>query len=223
MQNDGLGIPDAETELYFVRHAETEQNRKGIVQGSGIDGLLNERGCAQAEALAQRFVDRPLHSVYASTLQRAQQTAEIVAAPHEPVSKTYLRDLEEISWGVFEGQAPSPERDAAMNAVREQWRNGHYDRSMEKGESVRDVQVRALRAVEHIAMREAGRTALVVAHGRYLRILLASILDDYSLADMHRLSHSNTCVNRVVCREGRVQADTLDCTAHLADGAPAVE
>ncbi len=210
------GAVDAETVLYLVRHGETEHNRKDIVQGSGIDGDLNERGRAQAEALGQRFADQPLSSVYASTLRRAQQTAEIAARPHEPISKTYLRGLREISWGILEGQAPSPERDASMDGIREQWRDGHYDRALEGGESVLDVQARALRAVDHIVTRETGKTTLVVAHGRYLRILLASILADYSLSDMHRLGHSNTCVNRIVYREGQARADTLNCTAHLS-------
>lgn len=223
MQSGYSEVPTADTVLYLVRHGETDENRTGIVQGSGVDSVLNERGCAQAQALAQRFADKPIDSVYASTLQRAQQTAEIAAQPHEPISKTYLHDLREISWGVFEGQAPSPERDAAMDAVKAEWKKGRYEYAMEAGESIRDVQARALRAVEHVVARAAGASVLVVAHGRYLRILLASILDEYGLADMHRLQHSNTCVNRVVYREGAFRADTLNCTAHLSAASVPVE
>jgi probable phosphoglycerate mutase len=205
----------ASTNLFLVRHGETDYNRDGIVQGSGIDSVLNGTGRAQAEALADRLRDRSVDAVYASTLRRAKETAAVAARPHEPVSKTFLRDLEEISWGVFEGDPPTPERDEAMQAVKERWRAGEYDHAMEGGESIRDVQARALRAMEHVVAREAGRTVLVVAHGRYLRILLASVLEDYSLADMHRLDHANTCVNRVEYRNGRFRASTLNCTAHL--------
>lgn len=223
MQTGVAGPQTAETVLYFVRHGETDENRKGIVQGSGIDSVLNERGRMQAQALAKRLADDSLDTVYASTMQRAQQTAEIAAAPHEPISKTYLRDLREISWGVFEGQSPSPTTDAALDDVKNEWQNGQYDSATEAGESARDVQVRALRAVDHIMTRAAGRTVLVVAHGRYLRALLASILEDYTLADMHRLGHSNTCVNRVVHRDGAFRADTLNCTAHLSTETVPVE
>jgi probable phosphoglycerate mutase len=185
------------------------------VQGGGIDSTLNDTGYAQAEALADRLSEKPVDTVYASTLRRAKQTAEVLAGPHEPVSKTYLRDLEEMSWGVFEGDPPSDERNEAMGAIKARWHDGKYDHAIEDGESIRDVQARAHRAIEHIVSREPGRTVLIVTHGRYLRVLLASILDDYTLDDMHRLDHANTCVNRVVHAGGRFRAELLNCTAHL--------
>jgi probable phosphoglycerate mutase len=72
--------------------------------------------------------------------------------------------------------------------------------------------------MKHIVTRETGRTIVVVTHGRYLRVLLASMLDDYGLGDMHRLDHDNTCVNRVVHRAGQFRAELLNCTAHLQRG-----
>lgn len=211
----GTALPKESTRLYLVRHGETEYNRRGIVQGGGIDSELNGTGYSQAEALASRLAERPVDVVYASTLQRAKQTAAVVSAPHEPISKMYLRDLEEMSWGVFEGEPPSEKRNAAMGTVKAAWRDGNYERPIEGGESIRDVQARALRAMDHIVTREAGKTVLVVTHGRYLRVLLASILSDYSLDDMPRLDHTNTCVNRVTYEGGRFRADLLNCTTHL--------
>jgi probable phosphoglycerate mutase len=204
------------TRLYLVRHGETEYNRRGIVQGGGIDSDLNETGYAQAEALAERFSEKPVDTVYASTLRRAKQTADVLSDPHEPVTKTYLRDLEEMAWGVFEGEPPSEERNEAMSAIKDRWREGQFDHAIEGGESIRDVQARAHRATEHIVRREAGKTVLVVTHGRYLRVLLGSVLDEYDLGDMHRLDHSNTCVNHVVHTEGCFRAELLNCTAHLS-------
>ena len=207
---------DAPTTLYLVRHGETEHNRRGIIQGGGVDSELNAAGRAQAEALAQRLGTVSFDVLYASTLQRAKQTADLLAPPHEPIPRTYLRDLSEMDWGVFEGEPPSAERDEAMGALKTAWRDGAYDRAVEEGESIRDVQTRAQRALRHILAREAGRTALVVTHGRYLRVLLATVLDDYGLEHMQELGHSNTCVNRVVVDDGRARADLQNCTAHLS-------
>lgn len=209
---------DTSTVLYLVRHGETEHNRRSITQGRGVDGEINATGRAQARALAQRLESVSVDALYASTLQRAKQTAEIVARPHEPVSRTYLRDLSEMDWGIFEGEPPSAERDASMDEIKSDWRGGAYDRTIEGGESIRDVQDRARRAIRHIMVREAGGTALVVTHGRYLRVLLATILDEYGLEHMPELEHSNTCVNRVVYEDGRFQAELLNCTAHLPAG-----
>ncbi|MFB6271365.1 MAG: histidine phosphatase family protein [Salinibacter sp.] len=207
---------DAPTTLYLVRHGETEHNRKNIIQGGGVDSTLNADGRAQSRALARRLETVSVDALYASTLQRARQTADIVARPHEPLSRTYLRDLSEMDWGVYEGEPPSEERDASMGAIKEDWRAGAYDRAVEGGESIRDVQERAYRALRHILAREEGRTALVVTHGRYLRVLLATLLDDYGLEHMRELGHSNTCVNRVVVEDGRARAERQNCTAHLS-------
>ncbi len=210
---------DSSTTLYLVRHGETEYNRRGIMQGGGIDSTLNPTGREQAHALARRLASVDIDALYASTLRRATQTADILAAGHEPLSRTYLRDLSEMDWGIFEGDAPSPERDASVDALKSAWQEEMYDRGPEGGESIRDVQARAKRALRHILAREAGRTALVVTHGRYLRVLLATLLDDYGLEHMPELDHSNTCVNHVVFEGGRARAKRLNCTAHLpADG-----
>lgn len=206
------------TALYFVRHGETEYNRRNIVQGGGIDSEINATGRQQAKALANRLADVPFDVMYASTLRRAKQTADILARPHEPISKTYLQDLEEMSWGVFEGESPSPERDEAMETVKTAWREGAFDRQIEDGESILEVQRRVLRAMSHILTRDLGRTVLVVTHGRYLRVLLATLLDDFGLEHMHQFDHSNTCVNRLVYCGDRFQADLLNCTAHLTSG-----
>ena len=215
MHNGSSSPSGSATHLYLVRHGETEYNRRGIVQGGGIDSTLNETGVSQAEALAGRLSNVPVDTVYASTMRRAKQTADVLATPHEPVSKTYLRDLAEMDWGVFEGEPPSEERDEQMGAVKARWRDGEFDHVIEGGESIRDVEVRARQAMQHIVTRESGKTIVVVTHGRYLRVLLASMLDDYGLGDMHRLDHDNTCVNRVVYAAGQFRAELLNCTAHL--------
>ncbi len=216
--DNGTFLPavDASTTLYLVRHGETEHNRRGIIQGGGVDSELNAVGRAQAKALARRLRSVSFDALYASTLQRARQTADILARPHEPLSRTHLHDLSEMDWGVFEGEPPSEERDVSMKALKSKWRDGAYDRAVEGGESIRDVQERAQRAIRHILTREGGRTVLVVTHGRYLRVLLATILDDYGLEHMQELDHSNTCVNRVVITDGRARADLQNCTAHLS-------
>ena len=208
----------AQTLIYFVRHGETEYNRQRIVQGRGIDSVLNETGKQQAELLARRLDSVPFDAIYTSTLRRARQTAKILARSHPQAPVSYLEDLEEMAWGVYEGAHPSSHRDEALDAIKSQWREGIFHEPIEGGESILDVQERAMRAVDHILEQEQGRTVLAVTHGRYLRILLASLLDEYGLQRMHELPHSNTAVNRIVCCEGTFEADLLNCTAHL-DGA----
>ncbi|MEM8893303.1 MAG: histidine phosphatase family protein, partial [Bacteroidota bacterium] len=56
--------------LYIVRHGETEYNRKRMVQGSGIDAPINEKGQRQAQAFYNAYKEYPFQKAYISKLQR---------------------------------------------------------------------------------------------------------------------------------------------------------
>lgn len=218
ISENGTALRDrAGTTLYLVRHGQTAHNRERIVQGRRIDSTLDATGRRQAEALARRFADAPLDALYASPLRRARQTVRVVAEQHPRLDVRYDEDLEEISWGCFEGEPTSEAMDGAFGDVRADWRDGHFDRAVEGGESVLDVQKRALRVVRGILDAHAGGTVLAVAHGRFLRILIASLLEEeYGLMNMHRVEHDNTGVNRLTWdADGACTAPLMNCTAHL--------
>ena len=128
-----------------------------------------------------------------------------------------LEDLEEMSWGIYEGQGSSPELAAMFERLHAEWAEGRYDRPIDGGESIADVQRRALRAIEHIRERHDGEAVLVVTHGRFLRVLLATLLDEYGLARMQEIKHANTAVNHLSCTGDRYEAHLMNCTAHLDD------
>ena len=203
------------TTFYFIRHGETDYNRQRIVQGRRIDSTLNATGRAQAEALAERFAGETLDVIYSSTLQRARETATAIAKHHPGVPVHHLADLEEMSWGIYEGRSSSPDMRAVFDAMYERWSQGDYATAFEEGESILDVQRRGLRAVETIMEQHEGQRVLVVAHGRFLRVLLASLLPEYGLERMQEIEHTNTAVNHLVCEAGTYRAERLNCTVHL--------
>lgn len=90
------------TTIYLVRHGETVDNARQIMQGQ-TQGCLNPRGREQARAVAARLASEPIDAIVCSDLQRAVQTAEIIAEPHGlHVSTTPL--LRERDWGSFTGR-----------------------------------------------------------------------------------------------------------------------
>ena len=91
-----------ETEILLVRHGETVDNARQIMQGQ-TQGELNERGREQARQVAERLAVETVDAVVASDLRRAIQTAEVIAAPHGlKVETTPL--LRERDWGGFTGR-----------------------------------------------------------------------------------------------------------------------
>jgi len=78
---DHLTIPcenPQSTEITFVRHGETDNNKNNIIQGDALDQALNEAGEAQIKELAQQLKDQKFDLILCSPLKRVQQTAEII-------------------------------------------------------------------------------------------------------------------------------------------------
>jgi len=90
------------TTLYLVRHGETVDNARQIMQGQ-TQGALNETGIQQAQLLAEQLTDTAIDAFVASDLKRSIDTCKILAAPHKiPVNTTPL--LRERDWGSFTGR-----------------------------------------------------------------------------------------------------------------------
>ena len=205
----------SETTLYLVRHGETDYNRRSIVQGRGIDAVLNATGRAQAVAVAHRLAEVPFDAIYTSPLRRAAETAEAIAREQSQAPLHRLADLEEMAWGVFEGRPITPSVRQMLEAIVARWQNGEFGYRIEDGESIYDVQQRGQSAIRHILAHHAGEMVLVVTHGRFLRILLATLLEAYGLERMEEIPHANTGVNALRHHDGRFEIDLLNCTAHL--------
>ena len=90
------------TILYLVRHGETIDNARQVMQGQ-TQGALNEAGIQQAQELAERLKDERIDAFVASDLRRSVDTCRILAEPHRlPVITTPL--LRERDWGSFTGR-----------------------------------------------------------------------------------------------------------------------
>ena len=152
------------TTILLARHGETDWNRDGIWQG-WADPPLNETGRRQARELAEQLRGLPFEAVYASDLQRARETAEIVAAPHG-VSVRTDAGLREIDIGSWSGLT-RPE-------IEERFPNGERP----DGETREQHAARVLAAVERIARENAGRRILLVTHGGTMRALHGHVTDE---------------------------------------------
>jgi len=137
------------TRLYLVRHGETFDNERQIMQGQ-TQGELNPTGIRQAEALSVQLADVSFDAVIASDLWRSIQTARIVAAPHQlPVVTTPL--LRERDWGSFTGRfipdlknvSPWPDDIESLPALKE----------------------RARQFLQYVRDTWPGQTVLAVGHG----------------------------------------------------------
>jgi broad specificity phosphatase PhoE len=204
--------------IYLVRHGQTDFNLKGIVQGSGIDSSLNERGKAQARAFFDCYGNVSFQKLYSSRLKRTVETIQPFiekGLPHES-----LEGLNEISWGTKEGQRITPEEDAYYHWILKQWQEGRTNLRIEGGESPDEVASRQLPAIEHIMSAKNESTILICMHGRAMRILLCQLLK-YPLRAMDTFEHQNLCLYVLNFTGTLFSVEKFNHTGHLDDLVPA--
>ena len=200
-------------EVIIARHGQTELNRVGIVQGSGIDPALNEYGEAQARALHEAFAGR-FDLIVSSGMVRAKQTAEPFLAD---AGTRYVEvpDLREICWGQYEGKAATPAMRDDYKRLMAAWEAGDYHDKHPGGESAQELADRLAAGWREVEAEDF-RQALVVTHGRALRCLI-SILDGEPLSAMNDYAHANAGYYHVVeTADGRWDIREHNAIAHLA-------
>jgi broad specificity phosphatase PhoE len=182
------------TRFLYVRHGEVPGNDPNpatyIYTGCGTDASLTERGRAQAEKCAMTVAKLQqsgefgkITAIYASTLQRAIQTAEPIA--RDLGFYIQLRhDLREISWGYADGelvQKMTEEHKALEEQVKHQYpeRKIRWDHLpvFEGAETYNALLRRTLTELKNIAELHRGETVLIIGHGRVLKTLIAEAKD----------------------------------------------
>ncbi len=174
--------------IYLLRHGETEYNRLGMVQGSGIDAPLNKTGLKQAEAFYEAYKHIAFDKAYITPLIRTRQTVRGFLDRSTPVE--ILEGLKEISWGDQEGIPFTEETGTAYKRIVQMWTEGDLHLKIENGESPVEVMERQMPAIEYILSNENEQNVLICTHGRAMRILLCWLMDE-SLANMDHYGHSN--------------------------------
>lgn len=200
--------------IRLARHGESEGNFAGSLQGSRFDTPLSARGRRQAEALAIRLADEGIDAVWSSPMVRARETAGIVAAPHG-VSVSIDADLVEFDWGIWSGRPFDGTLEEEVSSVRARWRAGETDLAPAGGESPARAGLRAERFLGRLEAAGA-RAPLVVAHGRFNRILMALLLGR-PLSRMDEIRQRNGSLS-VFERDGTAPATPvlLDDVSHIA-------
>lgn len=199
------------TTLILIRHGETAWNAEQRMQGH-TDIPLNDRGTAQAEALATRFARETIHAIYSSDLMRAFETARRIS---EVTGCPVVRDprLRERHLGVLQGVL----RHAALDTVGEvyaRYRSSDPDYVIPAGESTRQFAARVLACVDDLSQRHPGETVVVVAHGGVLDQLYRHAVG-LPISGPRAFTLLNTSVNHLHVDAGRWSLGEWGDVRHL--------
>jgi phosphoserine phosphatase len=201
------------TEIYLVRHGETEWNKEGKFQGS-TDIHLSKEGIVQAQLLKEVFHNN-FDYVYTSPLSRARQTAEILCKDHPKVKPVVIEDLREINFGAWEGLTIHQIRKQYPNEYLS-WYNDEINGNLVGGDlSLRNASNRAKKAILRLAEKHPGKRLVFVAHGGIIKAALIGIFD-WKMTMYHRFFLGNTSVTKITIGNNHIpNLIYLNNTCHL--------
>ena len=194
--------------LYIIRHAETEYNRKGIIQGSEVDSDINDVGESQANSFYEYYKNINFDKIYVSDLKRTFQTIRRFTENGSSYEK--LKEFNEISWGVNQGKSDDLEDYAELIDT---WLAGNLDNKFEEGESPNEMSVRLVKGFDKV-LDDDHDTVLLCIHGRALRILLSKIIDN-DLTKMDKYAHTNTGLYILEYKNGKYEILGSNLRNHL--------
>lgn len=159
------------TEIWLVRHGQTDWNLQQRFQGQGTqDPPLNDVGVLQAHALAEALKSTHFDCLWVSDLRRACMTADILAKDTgwQVFASSALRERDV---GVLTGLT---HREALLQQPQALHALTHADEHAPLpggGESLSVMRRRCVTALSDIAAAHPGQRVLVVTHGGVLHAL----------------------------------------------------
>lgn len=159
--------------VLLVRHGQNDWVKKKRLAGWTPGVHLNDEGGKQVAELAQRLAHLPIKAVYSSPLERCMETAVAVAGTHQ-LEVIELEAVGEVRYGKWEGKKIKKlaKKRQAWYAVQ------HYPSRFRfpKGESFREVQRRAVSALEELNGKHQKEVIVVVSHADVIKLVLAHYL-----------------------------------------------
>lgn len=186
------------TLLTLIRHGQTDWNLARRIQGS-TDIPLNDKGRADARTAADLLEGVTHHSIYASPLKRARETAEIISESLRLGAPVLVPDMREREFGEGEGMLVSEYIE----------KYGDWQSPVPGAETLDGVADRALAALDAIARDARRRSAplaesvIIVTHGGVIR----SLIDHVSGGTLPRVGEvlANGSVHRFEASPGSLR------------------
>ena len=173
---------------------------------------LNDEGRRQAHLFYDAYKDVPFDKIYISCLKRTQQSIQPFIDKGIPFEK--LCGLDELGWGIHEGEPGTPENREAFLQIMRSWVEGNLDAKFEGGESPNEVKVRQLEALDIIMSHPDEKTVLICMHGRALRLFLC-LLTKKPLTEMDTFPHQNLVLYKVEYNGSSFEITGFNNAAHL--------
>ncbi len=219
------------TRVIILRHGQSTYNSQGRIQGRSDLSVLTDKGRADAELTGKAFQGLTFAAVYASPLQRAQQTAATVLDCLNETPTIQADDrLLEIDLPLWETMLNTEVREK-YGAEYRAWKERPHELKMLLPQAdgtqtefypVLSLYDQARGFWQDILAQHPGQTIAIVAHNGINRALISTALA-IPPQMYHSIQQSNCGVTVLNFSGGwgeNVQIESLNQTSHLGQNLP---
>ncbi|MBW4509196.1 MAG: histidine phosphatase family protein [Scytonematopsis contorta HA4267-MV1] len=224
------------TRVIIVRHGQSTYNVEKRIQGRSDASRLTEKGCNDAVRVGKSLDGIKCNQLYCSPLQRAKETAKIIA--HElsnssglsivPQSSNKLLEVDLKQW---EGMLTSEVKEK----FAEDYGTWHSRPDTLKMRAIDDSETREYFPIlslyeqarefwQEILTRHQGETIIIVGHNGINRALISTALG-MSPSRYHSIQQSNCAISILNFAGGLgegVQLESLNQTQHMGEIFPSL-
>lgn len=173
-------VSDNVHNLFLVRHGETYFNVENRVGG---DSELNEKGQAQAKALAKYFEKINVNYVFASTKKRTLAFANEIKKLKSNIEIIQFQEFDEIETGLCDSITYDELR-LKMPHLYEERAKDKYDFVYPEGESYRILRDRVLFGMKKALYLSSGEENIVIIGHRAVNRIILSLFQFRNMHDV---------------------------------------
>jgi probable phosphoglycerate mutase len=175
---------------------------------------LSQKGREQAHALALVLKDESLMAIYSSPLVRTMETARLIQNFHPSVPLFEEESLIEMDLGEFEGM------EAQRWAIhypdfRKAWKETPASVTMPGGESLQDVQTRAVGALERITKLYPPASTLLFCSHNFVNLTILCYALKVPLDRFREVRQETAALNVLYMQGQRLRAEVVNECSHL--------
>jgi probable phosphoglycerate mutase len=168
------------TRFLLVRHGAHDLLTRGVIAGRQSGVHLNALGEKQAKEIAEGLSTLPIEAIYSSPLERACETAALLAQ-RQSLPLQIANEFNEIDFGDWTGCAFAK----LSNCLQwQQWNRFRSSTFTPSGDSMLAVQARVLAKMSQLCSHHS--TVAVFTHGDVIRAVVAHFLGVH-LDLLHRI------------------------------------
>lgn len=196
------------TKIFLIRHGESHQNIDDVLSGI-TDIPLSDKGKEQCVILAHYFENIHIDRVFATPLQRAKDSAEIIFPKHKS-SIEIAKSLIEFNYGYYEGYRRS-EYDNSNDNIIQQWITAPANLTFPGGDNIQEHAQKTFSGITKLANENKDAVIACISHRTTIRLILAQIIGLH-IDKFRFLPCSNCGISEIIFNNGEWELRSLNIT-----------